>query len=80
MDMRCSRRKQLLLCPMTLSKNVESVLTTLVFCLGIISERRTEIVPDSLAFGGLRRTSFNDFEVMVDKIFELSNVDETQGR
>ena len=44
-----------------------------------ISERQTEIAPDSLTFSGLRRASFDDFGAMLDKIFGLFNVVETQG-
>ena len=45
-----------------------------------ISERRAEVSPDSLTFSGLRRASFDDFSMMLDKIFGLFNVVETNGR
>jgi len=45
-----------------------------------ISEKHTEVPPDSLTFSALRSASFDDFSMMLDKIFGLFNVVETQGR
>jgi hypothetical protein len=44
-----------------------------------ISEKAQEVPPDPLTFSGLRRASFGDFAIMLDEIFGLFDVIESQG-